>query len=274
MEIGQENKHMRRFGLIGRNIDYSFSRSYFTQKFDLLGINAKYQNFDCTAVKEVLEILQDTSIDGYNVTIPFKEQVFSLLDSVDTSAEKIGAINTIKRFKNGKLKGFNTDFLGFTGALYEKLGIYYKPNDLLKPLSLFNNQHDFLKDCKALVLGTGGASKAIVYALHNLGITSTLVSRKHHDSVNQLVYAEVDEAIIQDHNLIINTTPLGTYPEINTCPDLPYGLLTKNHFLFDLVYNPSETQFLKHGKEQGTIISNGLRMLELQAEFAWELWNA
>jgi len=272
--ILQENKHMRRFGLIGRNIDYSFSRSYFTQKFDLLGINAKYQNFDCTAVKEVLEILQDTSIDGYNVTIPFKEQVFSFLDSVDTSAEKIGAINTIKRFKNGKLKGFNTDFLGFTGALYEKLGIYYKPNDLLKPLSLFNNQHDFLKDCKALVLGTGGASKAIVYALHNLGITSTLVSRKHHDSVNQLVYAEVDEAIIQDHNLIINTTPLGTYPEINTCPDLPYGLLTKNHFLFDLVYNPSETQFLKHGKEQGTIISNGLRMLELQAEFAWELWNA
>jgi len=262
------------FGLIGKNIDYSFSRSYFRDKFDVLGINDLYENFDCATIQEVLEILKETNISGYNVTIPFKERVFSYLDHIDADAKKIGAINTIKRTRNDELIGFNTDFLGFTGALYEKLDINYEPQDLIDSSLVSNKEHPFFENCKALILGTGGASKAIVYALDKIGVSCTLVSRKQGYLTNHLTYSDIDQTIIASHNLIVNTTPLGTFPEILACPDIPYQHLTKEHFLFDLVYNPSETQFLKRGKEQDAIVTNGLRMLELQAEFAWELWNA
>jgi len=272
METGQEC--VRKFGLIGKNIDYSFSRSYFRDKFDVLGINDLYENFDCATIQEVLEILKETNISGYNVTIPFKERVFSYLDHIDADAKKIGAINTIKRTRNDELIGFNTDFLGFTGALYEKLDINYEPQDLIDSSLVSNKEHPFFENCKALILGTGGASKAIVYALDKIGVSCTLVSRKQGYLTNHLTYSDIDQTIIASHNLIVNTTPLGTFPEILACPDIPYQHLTKEHFLFDLVYNPSETQFLKRGKEQDAIVTNGLRMLELQAEFAWELWNA
>ena len=273
MEIGQ--RHMRRFGLIGKNIDYSFSRTYFAKKFEAQQINATYQNFDCSTIKEVMAIVNDANITGYNVTIPYKEKVSSYLNQIDVHAERIGAINTIKRTEDGVLKGFNTDFLGFTGALLECFNIDYTSDDLWQsPTQLINN-HPFFENCKALVLGTGGASKAIVYALERIGVPCTLVSRTRNDKTfEHLTYTAINTTVIHNHKLIINTTPLGTYPEISIAPKIPYELLTKEHFLFDLVYNPAETQFLKLGKTKEAFTSNGLRMLELQAEFAWDVWNA
>lgn len=245
-------RKMRKFGLIGKNISYSFSRCYFNNKFESESItNVSYQNFDLDSLKEFKSIFKDHSeISGLNVTIPYKEIIIEYLDSLSKTAKKIGAVNTIKITKKGKLKGYNTDYYGFKKSL--------------KPL--LQNQHK-----KALILGTGGASKAVAYALKKLNISYTYVSRSK--TSDNLIYNELDDSIIKEYLVIINCSPLGTHPNINDCPNIPYDAITQNHILFDLIYNPEETLFLKQGKLKGCSTSNGLKMLELQAEKSWEIWN-
>ncbi|WP_075342022.1 shikimate dehydrogenase family protein [Tenacibaculum agarivorans] len=242
------------FGLLGKNISYSFSRGYFTEKFKSLNLkDHEYVNFDIQVIDELYDILKrnEANLKGMNVTIPYKEEVIPFLDKIDRKAKKIGAVNTIKITKSGKLKGYNTDFYGFRNSL--------------KPL--LKKEHK-----KALILGTGGASKAIAYALKKLGIQYTFVSRTKKNE-KMLTYGELTENIIKEYLLIVNTTPLGTHPNTSGKPDIPYNFITDKHILYDLIYNPSETLFLKLGKEKGATIKNGLEMLELQAEKAWEIWH-
>jgi len=248
-----EKKELKknRFGLLGRNIPYSFSRTYFTQKFKDLGLeDHSYENFDLQDIAELPAVLAQGNIRGLNVTIPYKEAVIPFLDALDPKAEKIGAVNTIKVDEHG-LKGYNTDAHGFQISL----------EGLLAP------HHN-----KALVLGTGGASKAVFHVLGELGIAPTYVSRRK--SPGQYTYGELDREIIGNHTLIVNCTPLGTFPHIEERPDIPYQYLGKQHLLFDLIYNPDKTRFLALGEAQGASIGNGLDMLQGQAEQAWEIWNA
>ncbi|WP_237685910.1 shikimate dehydrogenase family protein [Flagellimonas profundi] len=244
------DKKMNRFGLLGRNISYSFSQGYFTQKFKKLGLeDHSYENFDIKQIDEVKSILSDTSLKGLNVTIPYKQDIIPYLDELDPKAAKIGAVNTIQFSKTG-LKGYNTDAYGFQ-----------------KSLEPFLQPHH----TKALVLGTGGASKAVRFVLDELGITSTYVSRNKKEG--QYIYGELDESIIKENTLIINCTPLGTFPNIEDKPALPYQHIGPEHLLYDLIYNPEKTRFLALGEANGATICNGLKMLEQQAEKAWEIWN-
>jgi len=247
----QEEKH--NFGLIGKDISYSFSKQYFTDKFNTLKLKGyTYRNFDIQQIKEFQEkIIKTKNLKGLNVTIPYKEEIIEFLDELDSEARKIGAVNTIKILENNKLKGFNTDVYGFEHSL--------KP--LLSP------EHR-----KALILGTGGASKAIDFVLNKLKIETLFVSRNPKGD-HQIDYQQLTKSIIQDHTVIINCTPLGTYPDIKRYPIIPYQYLTPDHLLYDLIYNPVETQFLKKGKEMGCMTCNGLKMLELQAEKSWEIWT-
>ena len=244
---------MAKFGLIGKNIDYSFSRGYFKNKFENENLSHKYVNFDLESISDFPSLIKnDNSIKGFNVTIPYKEQIIPYLDKLDIRAKKIGAVNTIKITKKGNLKGYNTDYYGFKNTL--------------KP---------FLKDqkYKALILGTGGASKAVAYALKKLNIPYMFVSRQAKNEFH-LTYNNLDENIINSHQIIINCTPLGTFPDINKYPLIPYQGISTNHILFDLIYNPAQTRFLKTGKLHGAKTINGLRMLELQAEKSWDIWNS
>lgn len=244
-------KELHKFGLIGRNISYSFSRGYFAKKFDQLGLDDhRYVNFDIPSIDEFKNLISSTeNLKGLNVTIPYKQEVIPFLDELDSAAAKIGAVNTIK-IEGNNLKGYNTDAYGFHKSL----------EPLLK------NQHK-----KALVLGTGGASKAIAYVLNNLGIENILVSRS--SMLNGLTYDQLTKNIIENHLLIINCTPLGTYPETDKKPNIPYQHIGQNHLFFDLIYNPEKTTFLRMGEERGATFLNGYKMLEFQAEKAWEIWN-
>lgn len=243
---------MSKFGLVGKNISYSFSRTYFTEKFEKENVNHTYENFDIPSINDFPKVISETSnLIGLSVTIPYKEEVIPFLNDLDEEAKKIGAVNTIKVSESKMIKGFNTDHYGFQKSL-EAFLPFHKKN--------------------ALILGTGGASKAIAYALEKLGFDFKFVSRNKTSS--NLSYDELDENIIQNHCLIINCTPLGTFPNITDCPSIPYEFLSEKHLLFDLIYNPAETEFLKRGKHQGARISNGLKMLEFQAEKAWEIWNS
>ncbi|MCB0465548.1 MAG: shikimate dehydrogenase [Aequorivita sp.] len=243
---------MSKFGLIGKNIGYSFSKNFFSKKFEIENLPHSYHNFDIPSIEFFPKIISETlNLKGLNVTIPYKEEVISLLDNLDEEAKKIGAVNTIKFSKDDKLEGFNTDHYGFQKSLEAFLPLQKKT---------------------ALILGTGGASKAVAYTLEQLGFNFRFVSSKKYPKT--LNYTALNKAIMEAHLLIINCTPLGTFPNITDCPPIPYQFITKNHLLFDLVYNPTETEFLKHGKLQGAKTSNGLRMLELQAEKAWEIWNS
>ena len=246
----QEN--LRRFGLLGRNISYSFSRGYFSRKFEREGINASYENFDLADISELPKVLEkNPDLRGLNVTIPYKEEILPLLDEIDPIAKRIGAINTVKILDNGKLQGFNTDYVGFSQAI--------KP--FLRP------HHE-----KALILGTGGASKAVVFALNNLGIIPISVSRSPESG--RLTYEDLDEEILRDHSVIINCTPLGTSPRTEEFPPIPFDFINNQHLVFDLIYNPSETMLMRLASQKGASVSNGLRMLELQAEKSWEHWNS
>ena len=240
-----------RFGLVGKDISYSFSRGYFTKKFSDLGLNTySYENFDFQAIEEITDVLKNnTDIKGMNVTIPYKQEVMPFLSELDQEAEKIGAVNTIQFTENG-LKGFNTDAYGFKNAMAPFLKPHHK---------------------KALILGTGGASKAVAYVLGELGISYVFVSRRAGD--NKITYNQVTEDILKEHTILVNCTPLGTHPNIEERPSLPYEYLSDQHFLFDLIYNPEKSAFLTAGEAKGAQISNGLRMLELQADRSWQIWQ-
>ncbi|MBT8288980.1 MAG: shikimate dehydrogenase [Bacteroidia bacterium] len=239
-----------KFGLVGRHIEYSFSRHFFNEKFKNEGLPYYYQNFDLedlSGFRAVLE--QNSDLKGLNVTIPYKESIIPYMDRLSKTAKRIGAVNTIKFTKKGNLKGYNTDAFGFKNSL--------------KPLLSKHHQ-------SALILGTGGASKAIVYVLIKLGLSFNYVSRSKRD--NGFTYDELTAEIIKTHQIIINCTPLGTFPNVDECPNLPYEHLDTRHLLFDLIYNPSMTEFMNRGASQGAQVSNGKKMLELQAEKAWSIW--
>ena len=252
MEKEQENI-MRRFGLLGKEISYSFSKLYFAKKFKNESIaDATYENFDIEAISLFPDIIKNTPhISGINVTIPYKESVIPYLDKLSKKAKEIGAVNTIKFTKKGKLKGYNTDCYGFKKSITPHLKSHHK---------------------SALILGTGGASKAIAYTLKTLDIKYLYVSRKATETV--ISYDKLSNKIIEDHHIIINCTPLGTSPNINACPNIPYDAITNKHILFDLIYNPEKTKFLSLGKQKNATIINGLNMLKLQAEKAWSIWNS
>ncbi|MCB0451300.1 MAG: shikimate dehydrogenase [Aequorivita sp.] len=243
---------MSKFGLVGKNIGYSFSKKFFSEKFEKENLFHTYENFDIPSIEVFPKIISENpNLKGLNVTIPYKEEVIKFLNKLDGTAQKIGAVNTIKISETGKLTGFNTDFYGFQKSL-----------EIFLPL----------KKKTALILGTGGASKAIAYALENLGFNFKFVGRR--ENSNTIKYESLNKSIIEKHLLIVNCTPLGTFPNIHEYPAIPYGFITENHLLFDLIYNPVETEFLKQGKTKGAKTTNGLRMLELQAEKAWEIWNS
>jgi shikimate dehydrogenase len=246
---------MQRFGLIGYPLGHSFSKKYFTEKFVKEGIDAEYELYPIEDIDELLDLIKNTKgLEGINVTIPYKESVIKYLDEVDEKAAAIGAVNTIKLHK-GKLKGFNTDYIGFKTSLVKFIVANPMPE-------------------KALILGTGGASKAVQMALLGLGIPFSLVSRNPKEG--QLSYQDFDSSINQhlsSYQLIINTTPLGMAPNTNASPELPYHLLTQDHYLYDLVYNPMVTPFMQKGIDAKCWVKNGLEMLHGQAEAAWEIWN-
>lgn len=242
---------MLKFGLIGRNISYSFSRKYFSEKFTREGIDATYENFDLQSIEEFPKILSgNKQLKGLNVTIPYKEAIFPFLDELDPVAREIGAVNTIRIDEHGKLTGYNTDHFGFAEALKPHLKAHHK---------------------KALILGTGGASKAVNYALQNLAIKTTFVSRS--PSKSDISYEDLTEEFLAENTIIVNTTPLGTYPNTAERPTLRPEYLTSRHLVFDLIYNPPKTAFMQLAETRGATVLNGQRMLELQAEKAWEIWN-
>ena len=237
------------YGLIGKNISYSFSREYFSNKFKTEKISSKYLNFDLIDVKQIYELTKEFNLSGLNVTIPYKESIIQYLDETDSKAKQIGAVNTIK-FLNNKMIGYNTDYIGFKKSLQNLSNINIPKN--------------------ALILGTGGASKAVKFALSELGIDFKTVSRIKNNA--DYTYQEINKYII-DKKLIINCSPVGTFPNINDSPKIPYQYLTSENFLYDLIYNPDKTLFLKKGDEIGCFTKNGIEMLKIQAEKAWGIWN-
>lgn len=242
---------MKTLGLIGRNISYSFSRTYFQEKFSKEEYeNIQYINFDVKDLMNIKEVLQDTNLIGCNVTIPYKEEIIPFLDELDFHAKSIGAVNTISKNK-GKLVGSNTDWIGFKESL----------------IPLLTNRSTI----KALVLGTGGAAKAIIYALEQLNIPFVQVSRMPNN--NQLNYTDIDKEILEKYHLIINCTPIGTFPNIDECPEIPYHFITKNHICYDLIYNPEKTLFLQKAQQNEAVIINGYQMLVNQAEESWKIWS-
>ncbi|UYW00403.1 shikimate dehydrogenase [Flavobacterium agricola] len=239
------------YGLVGRNISYSFSPKYFKNKFKNLDLkNYKYKIFDLENIKEFEGILDNKNVHGLNVTIPYKEEIIPFLDKLNKHAKIIGAVNTITISKKGKTTGYNTDFVGFKKSLQPLLMPYHN---------------------KALILGTGGASKAVAYALKKLNIEYDFVSRTPNEY--QLGYHELNKKIFNEYQIIINTTPIGTHPNVDKAPDLDYSLFTNKHIAYDLVYNPEITKFLSLAQKHGAVGKNGYEMLELQAEKAWKIWN-
>ena len=243
---------MAKYGLVGHNIGYSFSKTFFTAKFEQENRNDTYHNFDVECIEKLEEIISKTEdLKGLNITIPFKESVLPLLDRIDKEAQKIGAVNTIKFLKDGRLAGYNTDYYGFAKALA----------DLLP-----------LKEKTALILGSGGASKAVTYVLEAMDFKFKIVSRTKKEGV--LTYKDLNKEIIQSHYLIVNTTPVGTFPNTTEFPNIPFQYIGKDHVLFDLIYNPRETEFLKMGYAKGARVSNGMKMLEYQAKKSWKIWKS
>lgn len=245
---------MDKYGLIGYPLKHSFSIGFFNEKFKSENIDAEYINFEIPSIDRLPEILEENpELKGFNITIPYKEKIIPYLDQIDKDALAIGAINVVKvvRQKNkSKLIGFNSDIIGFTQSI--------------EPLLEETHQ-------KALILGTGGAAKAIFQGLKNLGIESKFVSRQKQPGM--LTYEELTPEIMEEYKVIVNCTPVGMYPNVDTCPDIPYEYLTPNHLLYDLLYNPDITLFMKKGARQGAIVKNGLEMLLLQAFATWDIWN-
>jgi shikimate dehydrogenase len=246
---------MNQYGLIGFPLKHSFSKDFFNNKFASEGIDAEYVNFEITSITELKAVIQNNpQLNGLNVTIPYKEQVIPFLDKMSDNAALIGAVNVIRikrKKKKIKLKGFNSDIVGFKQSI--------------EPLLTPHHQ-------RALILGTGGSAKAIFYGLQQLGITGTYVSRQK-SSVQILTYDELSPEVMESHTVIVNCTPVGMWPNVDDCPAIPYHLLTGKHLLYDLLYNPDETLFMKKGEEHGADVKNGLEMLLLQAFESWKIWN-
>lgn len=240
---------MKEFGIIGYPLGHSYSAQYFSDKFSQGDICARYRMFPLKAIEEVVDLWAQVPFTGMNVTIPYKEAVIPYLDDLDDTAKSIGAVNVIQ-FKDGKRIGYNTDVMGFTESI----------STMLQP-----------HDTHALILGTGGAAKAIRSGLMQLGIHTQYVSRKASDKA--ITYADLTKEIMQQYSIIVNCTPLGMWPNVDSCAAIPYELLSTKHLLFDCVYNPEETTFLRKGKEKGCRVRNGMRMLLGQAEAAWKIWN-
>lgn len=246
----------KKLGLIGFPLTHSFSAKYFADKFENESIKGfTYENFEIPKIEDFPDVIKNNpEIIGLNVTIPYKEQIIPYLDELDEEAKEIGAVNTIKviRTKDGvKLKGYNTDIYGF--------------RETLKPLLKMNHY-------KALILGTGGAAKAVEYVLRKIGLSVLYVSRNP-KSEKEKIYDELNAFAVKDFPVIVNSTPLGMHPKVDVCPAIPYEALSEDNLLYDLIYNPAETLFMKKGAEQGAITQNGLGMLKLQAEKAWEIWS-
>ena len=246
---------MQKYGLLGYPLGHSFSKNYFNQKFESEKIDAQYVNFEISDIKYIKNVLKENpNLNGLNVTIPYKEQVIPYLDDLDEDARLIGAVNVIKFTKGflGKTKliGYNSDIIGFKRSI--------------EPL--LDSSHR-----KAVILGTGGASKAVMHGLKQLGVGTTFVSRTPKEHC--ITYQDVTPELLESYTVIVNTTPLGMFPNVDACPDIPYDALTPKHLLYDLLYNPDETLFMKKGKEHGAVVKNGLEMLLLQAFAAWEIWQ-
>ncbi|GEO09162.1 shikimate dehydrogenase family protein [Segetibacter aerophilus] len=244
---------MRKFGLIGFPLSHSFSPAFFAEKFSKEGIvGCSYEAYPIDSIDKFPQLLSDKpNLEGINVTIPYKKAVIPFLHQQTEPVRKVGACNCIK-IRDGKLTGYNTDVIGFKKSLSPKLLKIHK---------------------KALILGTGGSAAAVAYVLEELGINYYFVSRKNNEEKNSVSYKELTKEIVEESKLIINTTPLGMYPQVDSCPDIPYQFLTTDHYLFDLVYNPGETLFLKKGASMGAAIKNGADMLIIQAEESWNIWN-
>ncbi len=243
---------MNTYGLIGYPLGHSFSRKFFTEKFEKEGIDAQYLNFEIPSIEDFPNIIQShPNLRGLNVTIPYKQQVMQYLDEISPEAKAIGAVNVIKIAPLWKLGGYNSDVIGFVNSI----------RPLLKP------HHR-----KALILGTGGASKAIHYGLREkLGMDTLFVSRTGREGI--ITYDDVTAEVLKEYTIIVNCSPVGMYPHVDECPTLPYEAMTERHLLYDLVYNPEETLFMKKGATYGATVKNGLEMLHLQALAAWEIWN-
>ncbi|MEQ8475997.1 shikimate dehydrogenase [Fulvivirga sp.] len=243
---------MKKFGLIGKKLSHSFSQAYFSKKFKELNLTEYYYDlYELPSISLIEEVFEDESLIGLNVTVPYKQEVIPYLDNLDQSAQRIGAVNVIKVNEDGSKKGYNSDYYGFKQSLTNWLPENYK--------------------IKALILGSGGASKAVKVALEDLDIEHKIVSRSPQG--NEITYSELNQAFSQ-YQLVINTSPLGMSPDIHSSPDIPYELLNSNYYLYDLVYNPETTEFLKKGLDRGAHIKNGLEMLHLQAEESWSIWNS
>ena len=245
---------MDKYGLIGFPLGHSFSKSFFNEKFQNEGIDAEYINFEIKGIDELPEVLAtNPELRGLNVTIPYTEKVLSFLDYISVEARAIGAVNVIRVDHKGDdvlLKGYNSDVIGFTKSIEPLLETFHK---------------------KALILGTGGASKAINYGLKSLGLETVLVSRFERPGTIQ--YKDITPDVVKEYNVIVNCTPSGMFPHYDECPDLPYEALDNHNLLYDLIYNPDETLFMKKGRERGAQTKNGLEMLLLQAFASWDFWN-
>jgi len=244
---------MRTFGLIGYPLTHSFSKRYFTEKFEREGIiDAMYELYPIKDIREFPNLIRSTpALVGMNVTIPYKQEVLQYIDSREYLPQGLDACNCIK-IKNGRTFAYNTDVIGFEKCF-------------LKGLNKIHHQ--------ALILGNGGATAAVAYVLKRLNISFDIVSRKIHDG-SRLTYEMLDQSIMKSHTVIINTTPLGMYPQMVNAPAIPYQFISRDHYLFDLIYNPTKTEFLRRGEENGAITQNGFEMLEIQAEESWKIWNS
>jgi len=245
---------MDKYGLIGYPLGHSFSISYHNQRFADEGINARYYNFEIPTIDDLAAVIsKNPELKGLNVTIPYKQKVMPFLDYISPEARAIGAVNVIRIVHKGKevsLRGYNSDVIGFTQSIEPMLESYHK---------------------KALILGTGGASKAVAYGLKSLGLESVFVSR--YERPDTIQYEQITPEVVQEYNVIVNCTPLGMFPKTEECPMLPYEALDERNILYDLIYNPDETLFMHKGAERGANVKNGLEMLLLQAFASWEFWQ-